>query len=134
MQRPTKAAARKRKILIIEDELILVKMYREKFEQEGFQVITASDVQEGLALAQNEAPDLIVLDILLPRGNGLLFLEELRENPAIARIPVVVFSNFDNPETIKRAQSLGAKTYLIKTDHTPKQIVQKIAIYLKESK
>ena len=120
-----------KKILLIEDEKILVEMYVQKFTQEGFEVISVISAEEGLELAKSEKPDLIILDILLPAKNGTFFLAELKKDLEIAKIPVVALSNYDHPETRKKAIDLGAKEYIIKTDFTPKEIVEKIKGYLK---
>jgi DNA-binding response OmpR family regulator len=120
-----------KKILLVEDEKILAEMYCEKFSQKKFKAILASSAEEELVLAKKEKPDLIVLDILLPRGNGLFFLKERKKDPKISAIPVVAFSNYDDPETKREAIQLGVKEYLIKTDYTPKEVVEKIKEYLK---
>ena len=120
-----------KKILIIEDEKILAEMYQDKFTQAGFKVFLAFDSKEGLTLAKKEKPDLIVLDILLPRENGIAFLTRLRKESEISSIPVVAFSNYDDLVTKKRAAKLGVKDYLIKTSYTPQEIVEKIKEYLK---
>ena len=119
-----------KKILIIEDEKILAEMYRDKFTQAGLKVYLAFDSKEGLALAKKEKPDLIILDILLPKENGIVFLTWLRKDSEISSIPVVAFSNYDDPETKRQAAKLGAKDYLIKTSYTPQEIVEKIKEYL----
>ena len=105
-------------------------MYRDKFTQAGFKVFLASESKEGLALAKKEKPDLIVLDILLPRENGIAFLTRMRKDSEISAIPVVAFSNYDDPETKRQAIKLKVKDYLIKTDYTPQGIVEKIKEYL----
>jgi len=115
-----------KKILLIEDEKILAEMYRDKFTQAGLKVYLAFDSKEGLALAKKEKPDLIVLDILLPKENGIVFLTWLRKEPEISSIPVVAFSNYDDPATKRQAAKLGVKDYLIKTSYTPSEIVAKI--------
>lgn len=120
-----------KKILLVEDEKILGEMYKDKLMQEGFEIFWAMEAKEGLELAKKEKPDLIILDILLPRENGIEFLKWLKENPEISSIPVFAFSNFDDPETKRKAFSLGVKDYLIKTNYTPKEIVEKIKNYLK---
>ncbi len=120
-----------KKILIVEDEKLLMEMYRDKFSEAGFKVSLAVEAKEGVETAKKEKPDLVLLDILLPRENGIFFLEELKKDPEISSIPVVAFSNFDDPETEKRAIKLGAKDYLIKTNYTPQEIVGKIEEYLK---
>jgi len=119
-----------KKILIIEDEKILADMYKEKFELAGFKVSLAIEAKEGLILAKKEKPDLILLDILLPKENGIFFLEKRGEIPEISSTPVVAFSNYDDPLIKERAKELGVKDYLIKTDFTPEEIVNKIKEYL----
>ncbi len=119
-----------KKILIVEDEKILGEMYYDKFIQAGFEVILAHSAEEGIEVVSKEKPDLILLDILLPRANGVSFLAKLRKIPEFSSIPVVVFSNFDDPETKKKALQLGIKEYLIKTNFTPQEIVEKVKSYL----
>ena len=118
------------KILIVEDEKVLVEMYREKFIKEGFEVVLAYSAEEGIEAALKEKPDLILLDILLPRENGLGFLAKLRKNPKTAPIKVVAFSNYDDAFTKKEAIQFGAKEYLIKTNYTPQEVVDKVKKYL----
>lgn len=121
---------KKPKILIIEDEKILVEMYYDVFVQAGFKVFSATEAKQGLEMAKKEKPDLIVLDILLPRENGISFLEWQKKDPEIASIPVVVFTNYDGLDTEKKAKKLGVKGYLIKADFTPQQFVSEIKNYL----
>jgi len=120
-----------KKILLIEDEKILAEMYKDKFTQAGFKVFLAFEAKEGIKLAKKERPDLVILDILLPRENGIAFLTWLRKDKKISSTPVVAFSNYDDPETKRRAAQLGAKEYLIKTSYTPQEIVAKIKQLLK---
>ena len=120
-----------KKILLIEDEKILAEMYQDRFVQAGFKVYSTSEAEKGLKLVKKEKPDLVVLDILLPRGNGIFFLQQIRKDPTISSTSIIVFSNFDDPETKKQALELGAKDYLIKTDYTPQEIIKKIKEYLR---
>jgi two-component system alkaline phosphatase synthesis response regulator PhoP len=118
-----------KKILIVEDEKILAEMYKDRFSQEGYQAALAFTSEEGIDLAKKEKPDLILLDILLPKENGVSFLKRLKEIPEISSIPVVAFSNYDEPRTRKEAESLGIKAYLLKTDFTPQDLVKEIKNY-----
>jgi DNA-binding response OmpR family regulator len=120
-----------KKILILEDERDLAEMYKEKLTMEGFQVFLAENIEEGLKIAKEEKPDLILLDILLGEENGISFLKKQKEDKEISEIPVVAFSNYDNSQTKKEAKELGVKEYLIKTNFTPKEFVEKIKNYLK---
>ena len=121
----------KKKILIVEDEKILAEMYYDRFVQAGFKVIMAYSAEQGIEMTLKEKPDLIVLDILLPRENGISFLGKLRKNPKTASTKVVAFSNYDDPTTKKEAFELGVEEYLIKTNYTPQEITEKIKSYLK---
>lgn len=115
-----------KKILIVEDEKILSDMYEDKFSQSGYKVLKASEAEEGLKIIRKEKPDLVLLDILLPRENGIFFLKEWKNDPKISHIPVLAFSNFDDPETKKEARELGAKEYLIKSNYSPATILKKV--------
>lgn len=121
----------KKKVLIIEDEKILGEMYRDKFIEAGFEVVLAETAEEGIEAIREEKPNLILLDILLPRTNGIGFLEWLKKEKNFSSIPVVAFSNFDDLQTKKEAAELGVKDYLIKTNYTPQEIIDKIKSYLK---
>jgi len=118
------------KILIVEDEKLLSEMYEDKFSQSGFSVVVANSAEEGLGLLKKEKPDLILLDILLPQENGIQFLKRMKDIAEVSKIPVVVFSNYDDPETKKKAFDMGARDYLIKTNFTPSEIVEKIKDFL----
>ncbi|MDD5568812.1 MAG: response regulator [Candidatus Pacebacteria bacterium] len=119
-----------KKILIIEDEKILSEMYRFKFAKEGYEVFNAMDVDDGLKIAEKEKPDLIILDILLPKRNGIYFLEKRKDIKGLEDVPVIILSNFDDAETKNKAFALGAKEYLIKSNFNPKEILEKISTFL----
>ncbi|MDD2696774.1 MAG: response regulator [Candidatus Pacebacteria bacterium] len=122
---------KKKKILIIEDEKILGQMYKDKFLQAGFNTTLVTSAEEAIKKVSRIKPDLILLDILLPRENGIGFLTRLMKKPEFASVPVVAFSNFDDPGTRKKAFQMGVKDYLIKTSFTPQQIIERIKNYLK---
>ena len=122
------------KILIVEDEEILIKVLKEKFIKEKFTVELVSDGESVLASAKNFKPDVILLDIILPKKNGLEVLEELKGDPESQNIPVIMLSNLGEDEKIKKAISLGAVDYLVKTQHPINEIVEKVQNYLVKSK
>ncbi len=122
---------KKKKIFIVEDEKMLAEMYRDKLTRVGFEVYSAYDAEEGIELIKKNDPDLILLDILLPRENGVSLLSKIRKEEKIALVPVIAFSNYDDKETKKEAENLGVKEYLIKTNYTPQEIVEKIKKYVK---
>ncbi len=124
----------KKKILIIEDEKMLGEMYQDKFNQAGFEVNWVQSAEEGIEAVQRAKPDLILLDILLPKANGIGFMSWLKKEKKFSSVKVVAFSNFDEPATKKEALELGVKDYLIKTDYTPQGIVEKIKKHLSENK
>lgn len=119
-----------KKILIIEDEKSLVDMYQDKLEQSGFKTFFAMEVEKGLEIFKKEKPDLILLDVLLPRESGIIFLEKLRERYPNRTVSVIAFSNYDDTETKMKAKKLGVEEYLIKTNYTPGEIIKKIKKYL----
>ncbi len=119
-----------KKILIIEDELFLKKIYKYKLVLSGFEVTSANSAEKGLKMLEKEIPNLILLDILLPGKSGIEFLAEIRKNKKFDKIAILAFSNYDDPKIKKEAIKLKAKDYLIKSDHTPKEIVDKINGYI----
>lgn len=121
-----------KKILIIEDEVAMAEMYRDKFQNAGYEVFLAITSEEGMKLAKKEKPDLIVLDILLPTENGISFLGRLRKDPELKNLRVVALSNYDEPKTRREAHDLGVEEYLIKTDYAPRDLVVKVKTYLGE--
>jgi CheY-like chemotaxis protein len=115
-----------KRILFIEDESALQKTFGEVLGQEGYQTISALDGQIGLELAKKERPDLILLDLVLPKLHGLEVLKELREDPQTKEIPVIVLTNLEGAGDVERALELGATTYLVKEDYNLDEVVEKI--------
>lgn len=118
------------KILIVEDDQILVKMYKTKFELEGYEVEAAYEGKEGLEKLEQFSPDLILLDLAMPEMDGFEFLKNLAKKERWEKIPVVILTNLGQESDIKKAKELGAKDYLIKVNLTPKEVVKKIKKYL----
>ncbi len=110
---------------------MLVEMYSDRFRQEGFEVHYALDAESGLDKAKEVKPDLILLDILLPRENGVDFMEKIKDLAPLREIPIIAFSNYDDRDTKKKALELGVREYLIKTDYTPREILEVVKRYLK---
>lgn len=119
-------------IFLVEDDLLLVKMYTSKLTSEGFQVLTAQDGEQALEIAQKEKVDLIVLDIMMPKLSGLDFLSRLRQMPGGKDTPVIVLTNLTQKEETQKALDLGVKEYLVKADHTPRELIAKIREHLKK--
>lgn len=110
-------------ILIIEDEEYLADMYKIKFESEGYTVVVAIDGETGIRLAQNIKPDLILLDLVLPRMDGFQVLKELRHDARTKEIIIYILSNLGQDEEIKKGFEEGANGYLIKANLTPAQLM-----------
>jgi DNA-binding response OmpR family regulator len=117
---------KKKKILMIEDDRFLRKVYKDKLKREGFEFSEATTGEEGLNKAIFEKPDLILLDLILPRKSGFDLLIELKKNPETEKIPVIVLSNLGQESDIKKGLSLGASDYLVKTEISLSEVVEKI--------
>ncbi|TSC95368.1 MAG: response regulator receiver sensor signal transduction histidine kinase [Parcubacteria group bacterium Athens1014_10] len=114
------------KILIIEDEEILLKMYSLKFSNNNFKVFQANNGTTGLEIAKKEMPAIILLDIIMTQLDGFGVLEELKKDKKTKNIPVILLSNLGQEDDIKKGQKLGAVDYLIKANMTPIQVVNKV--------
>ncbi|MDO8507460.1 MAG: response regulator [bacterium] len=124
----------KQSILIVEDDNILQEMYCEKFEMDGFKVEKASTGREGLKTLEGNAPDIIILDILMPDMNGLEMLKEMKKNRELRNIPVILLTNLGESKIDMDSElsfALGIKDYLIKTKHTPDDVVKRVRQVLK---
>jgi CheY-like chemotaxis protein len=110
------------KVLLIEDDGAAVEMYRLRLVSDGYIVVVAEDGEQGLEMASSEAPDFIYLDIRLPKIDGFEVLECLRSNPDTAAIPVIILTNFGEPEFRERGLKLGALEFLVKADTTPSRL------------
>lgn len=122
----------KKKILLIEDDSFLISMYTTKFELENFEVVAAEDGEKGLGLAAKEKPDIILLDILLPKMNGFEVLKELKNNKETSPIPVILLTNLSQKNEIEQGLALGAQDYLIKAHFMPSEVMDKIKKVLNE--
>ncbi len=115
-----------KKILLVEDEEMLANMYQVKFQNDGFQLIKAGNGEEGLTLAEKEKPDMILLDVIMPKMDGFTVLKRLKENPATKDIPVLLLTNLGQDEDVKKGNELGAVGYLVKANITPSEVVAKV--------
>lgn len=122
------------KILLIEDDTFLVGMYVKKIDQEHWRSIVANDGDRGLHLAKTEKPDCILLDILLPKMDGFLVLEELKRDPETSTIPVILLSNLGQTKDIERGISLGANEYLVKAHYMPSEVIDRIKKVIAETR
>lgn len=121
----------KNTLLIVEDEEALVFELEFKFKQEGFNVIKAGNGELGLEMAEKNKPDIILLDIVMPKMDGLTMLKKLREQEWGKEIPVLVLSNYDDLDKISQAMQSKAQGYLIKSDWDIEEVVKKVREVLK---
>lgn len=114
------------KVLIVEDDKALSNVLTDKLKNEGFFVLTAKNGEEGLKIGFKEKPDLILLDVIMPKMNGLKMLKLLRENQWGKTVPVLLLSNDDDPEHIRETLKDNATDYLIKSDWELEDVIKKI--------
>ena len=126
--------ANKIKILLIEDDPFLLSMYATKFELEGFEIIFAEDGEKALKVANKEKPDIILLDVLLPKMDGFEVLKELKKNEETKAVPVILLTNLSQRDDVEKGLALGAVDYLIKAHFMPTEVVEKIKKILAEKK
>ncbi len=122
-QQPTET---KIKVLVIEDEPALRDIYSTKLRIDGFDVVEAADGIEGLDAAIQHAPEIILLDVVLPIKDGFEVLKDLKDNPKTRAIPVVILSNLGQEYEVKRGLALGAVSFLTKANLTPVQVVEQV--------
>ncbi len=122
------------KILIIEDEVVLLKVLAEKLENEKFKVEMAEDGEGAMLKVRASKPDMILLDIILPKKDGIEVLKEIKNDPELKDIPVIIISNLGSDEKIKETLELGAVDYIIKTQHPINEVVEKVQEHLRKAR
>jgi len=113
------------KVLIAEDDKFLRNVLKVKLAAEGFRVLAAEDGEETLAVIASGKPDILLLDIIMPKKNGFDVLEDIQLKGG-KMLPVIILSNLGQEEDIKRGLALGAVDYLVKSDHSLKEVVDKV--------
>ena len=118
----------KRKIALIEDDASIREMYKMKLELSGYNIVTAEDGKEAVELVKKENPDLILLDILLPKKDGFEVLEEIKnsKDEKVKSIPIIMLSNLSSKEDISEAKKLGASDYFVKAKIAPEEVAEKV--------
>jgi DNA-binding response OmpR family regulator len=116
---------KKKKILVIEDDRALQTALIEALVQEGYETTSAFDGEEGLKKVEEEKPDLILLDLILPKKDGYELLAEIKNSPN-KDIPVFILTNLEEIDSVQRALDLGAKTFMVKSDFSLRDVVEKI--------
>jgi DNA-binding response OmpR family regulator len=118
------------KIVLVEDDPTLTDMYTSKFKSDGLAYLTARDGQAGLELIVKEMPQVILLDIMMPKLDGFSVLAELKNNPKTKNIPVIILSNLGQKSDIEKGLKLGAVDYIVKATMTPTEVEEKLKKYL----
>ena len=121
-------------ILIVEDEEFLVRALKDNLESEGCTIDTAANGDEAVAEIRKKKPDLILLDLLMPKMDGFYVLEEVKKNPDWRLIPIIVLSNLGGDAEIKRALEMGASDYFVKSQHPIEEVIEKVKEYLEGGK
>ncbi len=115
-----------KRIVLVEDEEIIADLLERKLSEEGYKVFVAKNGEEGLAKIKEIKPDLILLDIVMPKMGGFEVMEELKRDEKLKEIPIIVISNSGQPVELNKAKELGAKDWLIKTEFDPKEVLEKV--------
>lgn len=117
----------KKNILLVDDDPLVIRMYQNKLTKDGYAVKIASNGEEALIQVMKEKPDLILLDIMMPKMNGVETLKALKREEKTKGIPVIILTNLDdNPEDVETAKNLGALDYVVKANITLKVLSEKI--------
>jgi len=114
------------KILIIENEEIMIDLLQKKLSQEGYKVLVARDAGKGIEIIKEEWPDLVLLDVDMPDGEGIKMMEQINQNPDLKALPIIVLSNSEDSFELRKARALGATDWIIKTQSDPLQLIEKI--------
>ena len=127
---PTTPTSTPTHVLIVEDDVFLAEIYQKKFEMEGFKVSMAQNGEKGLADIKKKKPDIVLLDILLPKLDGFRVLETAKEDPSIKNIPIILLTNLGQKDDVQHGLEKGAVDYLIKTHFKPSEVVDKVRAVL----
>ena len=119
------------KILLIEDDPFLVTLLKAKFSREGFEILYAKDGREAIDILRKTKPDLILLDIILPQKSGFEVLEEIRSDPQLRNVPVMIISNLGQSEDIAKGKEFGAIEYFVKAKISIDDLSSKVKEFLK---
>src|SRR3990167_8080535 len=113
----------KKHILLVEDDEFLAELYATKLNLEGFEVSLAADGEKGLRMIKEKKPDLVLLDIVLPKMDGFEILKKMKAGKNTKDIPVILLTNLSQKDEVKRGLGLGANDYLIKAHFMPSEVI-----------
>jgi CheY-like chemotaxis protein len=116
-----------KKILLVEDDPMVIRMYQRKLEFEGFKVTLAFNGEEGLEALKKETPNIILLDVMMPKMNGIETLKAIRSDEKYKALPIIILTNLgDRPEDVQKCKDLGATDYMVKANLQLKDLVEKL--------
>ncbi len=118
-------------ILLVEDDPFLIDIYSVKFKNAGFAVETVEDGETTLNKIREKKPDLVVLDLVLPHVDGWEILRQIKEDPDLDQMPIIIFSNLGQRSDIEKGRAMGATKYLIKSQYTPGEVLEEVKKILK---
>lgn len=123
------------KLFIAEDDPLMIRMYERAFRLGGHELTMAGDGEEALATLQkmDQKPDVIILDIMMPKISGFDVLRKIKEDENLKKIPVILLTNLSGQEDAEKGLELGAVLYLVKSEYSPKQVVEKVEEIIKAS-
>jgi len=121
-------------VLLIEDDQFLSSLLKNRLLKEGLEVVHARDGEEALALLAEKKPDVILLDLILPKKSGFEVMEGIRQDPQLENAPIIIISNLGQPEDIQKGQSLGAVEYFVKAKTSIDDLVKNVTSFLSEDK
>lgn len=127
----------KGRILFVEDERDLVNIYHDFLESNGYDFLSTKNIEEALRITEFEQPDLVLLDIIIPKPENTIaeqgwdYLAAVKKNPKTKNIPIVVFTNLDTPKDREKSKKMGAAAYIFKRDCTPREVMDAIAKIIK---
>lgn len=118
-------------VLLVEDDTFLANIYKTKFEMENFKVTVAENGESGLEEMKKKRPQIVLLDILLPKLDGFAVLEKMKADKELKEIPVILLTNLGQKDDVEKGLEMGAVDYLIKAHFKPSEVVEKVRKILK---
>lgn len=118
-------------VLLVEDDTFLANIYKTKFEMENFKVTVAENGESGLEEMKKKQPQIVLLDILLPKLDGFAVLEKMKADKELKEIPVILLTNLGQKDDVEKGLEMGAVDYLIKAHFKPSEVVEKVKKILK---
>ncbi|PIR13772.1 response regulator [Candidatus Falkowbacteria bacterium CG11_big_fil_rev_8_21_14_0_20_39_10] len=123
---PKNSNQKKCRVALVDDEEIILEMYKTKLEKENYEVITARNGLEGLALVKDKNPDIVLVDLMMPKKDGFYLLARMKNNKKLSKIPTIVLTNMDGKDLREKACQLGAIFFLVKAQFMPSEVVEVI--------